>query len=97
MEKRLIDGLALLKLFSVAPSGDRYRLRDCDNFPVDIHLEEVQKQIKKAPTIDAVEVVRCKDCKFYHKQECELENPYKTKESDFCSFGQKKEEARDNG
>lgn len=43
-----------------------------------------------------VEVVRCKDCKFYHKQECELENPYKAKENDFCSFGQK-EEATDNG
>lgn len=99
MEKRLIDGLALLKLFSVSPSGDRYRLRDCDNFPVDIHLEEVQKQIKNAPTIDAVEVVRCKDCKFYHKQKCAMDDWHfsETKENDFCSFGQKKEEARDNG
>lgn len=56
----------------------------------------VKSDIESECVVDAVEVVRCKDCKFYHKQECELENPYKTKENDFCSFGEK-EEARDNG
>lgn len=46
-----------------------------------------------------VEVVRCKDCKFYHKQECAMDDWHfaETKEDDFCSFGKKKEEVRDNG
>lgn len=45
-----------------------------------------------------IEVVRCKNCKFYHKQECAMDDWHfsETKENDFCSFGQK-EEARNNG
>ena len=30
-----------------------------------ISSEEVEQAIKDAPTVDAVEVVRCKDCKHY--------------------------------
>lgn len=50
--------------------------------------------IKYAPTIDAVEVVRCKDCKYwvYNFKGCSR-NPctepwYAT---DFCSYGERKE------
>lgn len=40
---------------------------------------------------DEAEVVRCKDCKFYHTQKCKLENPYEAKEDNFCSFAERKE------
>lgn len=42
--------------------------------------------IKKEPTIDAVEVVRCKDCKEY--KYCYL----LPNDDDYCSKGERKEE-----
>ena len=56
-----------------------------------------------APTIDAVEVVRCRDCKHYeiHKpkvlENCER-NGYiiPMKPDDFCSYGERKD-GDDNG
>ena len=38
------------------------RLVNADHAPVYLN-EEACKQIKNMPTVDAVEVVRCKDCK----------------------------------
>lgn len=58
------------------------------------------KIIDDAPTVDAVEVVRCKDCKYLMFSDCYGEcgkghmgivSPY-----DFCSYGERKEGA-DNG
>ena len=54
--------------------------------------------ISNAPTIDAVPVVRCKDCKYYeiHKpkvlENCER-NGYiiPMKPDDFCSYGERKD------
>ena len=56
------------------------------------------KQIADAPTVDAAEVVRCKDCKYYeiHKpkvlENCER-NGYiiPMKPDDFCSYGERKD------
>lgn len=53
-EQRLIDANALLRHFTTSPTGDRYRLHDCDNFPITVNLESVQKAIRSAPTIDPV-------------------------------------------
>lgn len=58
---------------------------------------KVLELIEKAPTIDAVPVVRCKDCKH-----CDPENhhcdhhmgtaaPLRRKPDDFCSYGERKE------
>ena len=58
--------------------------------------------LREAPTVDAVEVVRCRECKH-----CDPENyhcdhpmgtaaPLKRKPDDFCSYGKRKEGA-DNG
>lgn len=53
--------------------------------------------INSAPTIDAVEVVRCKDCEYYHLME---EGFYDCREvwgidlpqpEDFCSRGERRE------
>ena len=60
----------------------------------------VQEWIDKAPTFDAVPVVRCKDCKHWHKdtvfcgympygEATERVNWYA---DDFCSYGERKGE-----
>ena len=63
--------------------------------------------LKQAPTADVVEVVRCKDCKFYtfrsqsvrwspKKPCCTRKACVTVSENDFCSFGVRKEGA-ENG
>lgn len=53
--------------------------------------------INNAPTIDAVEVVRCKDCKWFSWNVekniyCMLwRNVHIKPDSDFCSFGERSE------
>ena len=47
--------------------------------------------LRKQPTVDAVEVVRCKDCKDYHKNTCPLRTWAYTKPDDFCSYGERKD------
>ena len=80
-EKRLIDANALIK---EACAEGAYGYVDA-------------KQIADAPTVDAVEVVRCRDC-----NHCDPENhhcdhamstaaPLRRKPDDFCSYGERKE------
>ena len=59
-------------------------------------VAEVRKFIEQAPTVDAVEVVRCKDC--VHRKERVCFNPsagmwvgVELKDSDFCSYGERRE------
>lgn len=40
---------------------------DCDNFSNTIDIRTVRRAIIKSPTVDAVEVVRCRECKFWVK------------------------------
>ena len=60
------------------------------------------KQISEAPTIGAVEVVRCKDCKHYKPQKksahwenranyCNRVVTIKVQPDDFCSYGEQKD------
>ena len=60
------------------------------------------KQISEAHTIDAVEVVRCKDCKHYRPQKksahwenranyCNRIVTIKVQPYDFCSYGERKD------
>ena len=49
--------------------------------------------INQFPTVDAVEVVRCKDCKSYNGGGCDLVyGEYEPDPNDFCSRGTKKYE-----
>lgn len=53
--------------------------------------------VKSAPTIDAVPVVRCKDCKWYGEAGCAIhivDDSDKPKENDFCSFGERKDDGK---
>ena len=63
-----------------------------------INAEAVYKAIKNATAADVVEVVRCKDCKYWEKDKDD--EPYcnhfgnmmtDTKADDYCSYGERKE------
>ena len=65
-------------------------------------IETIQKWIGNAPTVDAVPVVRCKDCRFYlqSNEKCELvDTRLRFYETDktwtgdcFCSWGVRRDE-----
>lgn len=58
---------------------------------------EILAEIEYAPTVDAVKVVRCKDCIYYNSNCCfnrqwDLESAKEVpfvRENDFCSYGEK--------
>ena len=63
-EKRLIDANALIAEWNQLA---KRMVRDGDGkIPIDFGL--VISEISKTPTVDAVEVVRCKDCAHRHKR-----------------------------
>lgn len=70
---------------------------------------QIKFDIEEAPTIEAEPVVRCKECKYWNPSGskagnsfsdmeyiggCEFTN-YCRRESDFCSYGERKEGATD--
>ena len=64
----------------------------------------IYNAIDQAPTVDAVQVVRCKDCKYGEVDDADFPAQYLCKhngadwndENHFCSYGERKEGA-DNG
>ena len=83
----------------------------CETFKVydaPVFLKAVgTKEIDRAPTIDAVEIVRCRDCKHYMPQKkpahwenranyCNRIVTIKVRPYDFCSYGERKD-GDDNG
>ena len=81
------------------------RLIDADElltaFPVDdeptLTKSCVRMTIQHMPTVDAVPVVRCKDCKHHHYDRSgipycsEGDYAYGWKDDDFCSYGERKD------
>ena len=61
--------------------------------------EDVIMMIKTAPTVDAVPVVRCRECKWWQEDDdiWHCDNPdgldNYAKPEDFCSYGERKEGA----
>ena len=69
--------------------------------PNEYHLTNYATLIlREAPTVDAVEVVRCEDCKYLMFSDCYGEcgegHMGIVSPDDFCSYGKKKE-GDDNG
>ena len=72
------------------------RLIDADAF-----LEKMKRtsryfdvvfDVEEMPTVDAVEVVRCRDCKHYDgKWLCKISGVPSRKPCDFCSHGERKD------
>ena len=50
---------------------------------------DVANLLLHAPTVDAVPVVRCKDCKYFKTPLCQNENNY---DNWFCADGERKDE-----
>ena len=48
------------------------------------------EDIDNAPTVDAVEVVRCRDCQKFKTYGCRM---VASGYDDFCSYGERKEDA----
>ena len=82
-EKRLIDANELLK------NGLRAGYGFDNDGVLLIPMGDVIRSIKKAPTIDAVEVVRCKDCKNrYEDSWCEYVDD---DDNFYCARGEREE------
>ncbi len=55
-------------------------------------ISKAWKRIKALPTVDAVEVVRCKDCKWYGYYSCEMGgNNWMRDGNGFCDRGVRKD------
>lgn len=73
------------------------RLIDADTLLAEydkIHVGEpgrARKLIAEQPTIDAVEVVRCKDCKYYNPIGVCTEMSSAVCEDSFCCWAERKE------
>lgn len=52
------------------------------------------EDIDNAPTVNAVEVVRCRDCKKFKTYGCRM---VASGYDDFCSYGERKDEADAEG
>ena len=107
---RPIDGDALYKAMQDAEDLARQRVLDTEStlpYPNNLnpsytrYLAQMDERTKAkemvadAPTVDAVEVVRCKDCKFYHRMTaetgiCKLACRHLGNDG-FCSEGERKE------
>lgn len=87
-DMRLIDADALME--ATRNFCDGYKVKWTDN--------KVMAWINSAPTIDAVPVVRCYQCKHYVKtlMLCQREDGLGTPDKlDFCSYGERKENNHD--
>ena len=87
--KRLIDANALKDL------RDKY-------IHGEIHFDDEYDMVDRCPTVDAEVVVRCKDCKHYDLGVClkiysdgnmHPEAWQSRKPDDFCSYGERKDDA----
>ena len=101
-DKRLIDADVLKTLFDVHYDTAFIQERTRENkeqwrgYCTGINWG--RNTIADAPTVDAVEVVRCKDCRFIIDREdgthgCYLHFLEDCKPDDYCSYGERK----DNG
>ena len=88
-EKRLIDAKEGKKVFSAIAQPAEYKGV--------LHMVVPISEIDKLPTVDAVEVVRCRECKHCDPENYHCDHPMSTaaplkrKPDDFCSYGERKE------
>lgn len=81
-EKRLIDA--------------NYLIRDIN---ADIYRTESEKSydrclVHRQPTVDAVEVVRCRDCKLYNRHRYCNYLAEAVLDDDFCSYGERRTDGK---
>lgn len=91
-KKKLIDADSLLNEF-LKRYMERERNRNLVFAACEIK-QDFADMISDFPTVDAVEVVRCKVCKYHNKPPCPMRLSFNwTEDDDFCSRGERKEGA----
>lgn len=69
------------------------RLIDADTLKANINTafwSGIEKIIDSAPTIDAVEVVRCRDCRWYRDGDGCFFSTAEAELDGYCSYGERK-------
>ena len=87
--KRLIDANSLLEKV-------QFRM-EIDNKNAEIIagcVDITRRIIENAPTVDAVEVVRCEDCKQYNGHRHCYYSDMAVLDNDFCSYGERKDDGK---
>lgn len=51
--------------------------------------KDIYKALDYAPTIDAVEVVRCRDCRYFNGENKFCDYSIQVKDDDYCSYGER--------
>ena len=91
-EKRLIDANVLKKELRTDKGADAVGHSIVKLLKIDTIIEE-------QPTIDAVEVVRCKDCKHREKFWTQMVCPYyedrDVDDDHFCAYGERKDNGKE--
>ena len=92
-EKKYIDRDALINDFE-----NDLIIRMFDNLkgtprPKTIGIADVIKRIEDFHTEDVIEVVRCKDCKFYGNGDCSVQSVRSMYPNDYCSYGERRNDS----
>ena len=89
-EKRLFDANALQRLLLPIATGLEKEYGSLGGA-----VSGVMLHIDNAPTVDAVEVVRCKDCRYCQRDAsglwCFNDFQHDLQPNDFCSYGERKD------
>ena len=78
------------------------RLIDAEKLPkytgYALSADEIAMAVENAPTVDAVEVVRCKDCKYYWRNNRQSDGVVclaTPKDDAYCSEGERREDGKE--
>ena len=87
---RLIEPNQITKMMS-----DLYISEDAVNMTGErqglwVRYRAIEKAVSEIPTTDAVEVVRCKDCRHWRTSYCVIHDD-SWEETDYCSDGERKD------
>ena len=84
---RRSDVMNMLSVFNDRVNGNNHFING---------IETAKELLESAPVVDAVEVVRCRDCARYRTKYCPVDTwtadvtIYKAEPDDFCSYGERR-------
>ena len=90
MNEDLISRSALME--KLGERARKYEYSEC----TELTIYEDMHEVKIAPAVDAVEVVRCRECKHCDPENYHCDHPMGTvaplrrEPDDFCSYGERK-------
>ena len=69
-------------------------LTDYYHHKTEIQHDALKEAIERVPTVDAVEVVRCKDCKYRVGSACDYSAVW-VRPNGYCQWGERREDETD--